>query len=519
MATVKIESLPKSVSNEVAVNIAYKEEIQAAVEKLRLGLSVLVECDKLLVPYLFTHIRDLLKEEAKIVPVDGNPREGTQAGRGYLDTMLANFRREITQMSAPSPDDKKRIIALPNLDLLTASGGGLPYEAREAIAWLHENPNLTLLGFKDPSILIPKVIENFFAFTVGVIGLKKTVLPRLITQEEARKFGKDTVNPFQLYKYVSGMNAVRFRQVMREFMNEMDSDGSPATTEARLRTLRSMTTSSNFELPNIDMEKDIGGYDEVKRILNQEIIQMVQRRDALEDHSEADFLERLIPKGIIFWGPPGTGKTLFAKALASSLEAAIIIVSGPELKSKYVGESEANVRQVFYQARQNAPSVIVFDELDSIAMARGMYTSSSGVEHSMVNQLLTEMDGFRKEELVFVVGTTNFVESIDPALLRPGRFELHIHLDLPNKTERLAILQIYNKKYKLDLSDPLLQLITVQSDGGTGDHIEAICRFLKRWQVREGKPISEPQVLDAIDSIKKRYTGKEEAIGKNQDRI
>lgn len=516
MATVKIDTLPKSVSNDVAVSVAYKDEIQEAAEKLRLGLSVLIECDKLLVPYLFTQLRDLLKEDAKMVPVDGNPKDGTQAGKGYLDTMLANFRREVTNMGAPGGDDKKRIIALPNLDLLTASAGGLPYEAREAIAWLHENPTILLLGFKDPTIVIPKVIENFFAYSTEIVGLKRTVLAKLIAQEEARKFGKDTVNPFQLYKYVSGMNAVRFRQVMREFMGEMDSDGNPATTEARLRSLRAMTASSNFELPNMDMNKDIGGYESVKQILQQEILGMVARRDDLENHDDAEFLERLIPKGVIFWGPPGTGKTLFAKALASELEAAINIVSGPELKSKFVGESESNLRQVFYQARQNAPAVIVFDELDSIAMARGMYTGGSGVEHSMVNQLLTEMDGFRKEELVFVVGTTNFIESIDPALLRPGRFELHVHLDLPNENERLTILQLYNQKYKLDLNAPLLQLITVQSSGSTGDHLEAMCRFLKRWQIREGKPIGEAEVLQAIDSIKKRYASEEKPGGKDQ---
>src|SRR5690606_1858406 len=106
------------------------------------------------------------------------------------------------------------------------------------------------------------------------------------------------------------------------------------------------------------------------------------------------------------------------------------IVSGPELKSKWVGESEENLRQVFARARKSAPSIIVFDELDSFATERGTYVGS-GVEHSMVNQLLTEMDGFRKEELVFVVGTTNFPDSLDSALLRPGRFELQIEIPYP----------------------------------------------------------------------------------------
>src|SRR5439155_17034257 len=109
------------------------------------------------------------------------------------------------------------------------------------------------------------------------------------------------------------------------------------------------------------------------------------------------------------------------------------------------GESDENLRQIFQRARQSAPAIIVFDELDSFAAARGTYTGS-GVEHSMVNQLLTEMDGFRKEELVFVVGTTNFVESLDAALLRPGRFEFALHIPYPNADDRREILRVHDKR-------------------------------------------------------------------------
>src|SRR4029079_17961577 len=162
-----------------------------------------------------------------------------------------------------------------------------------------------------------------------------------------------------------------------------------------------------------------------------EILAILAAKDRLADPAHIERIERLIPGGMIFWGPPGTGKTLFAKAMATALGAAITIVSGPELKSKWVGESEENTPQLLHRARQSAPSIIVFDELDSFASARGTY-EGSGVEHSMVNQLLTQMDGFHKEEMVFVVGTTNFVEALDPALLRPGRFEFHLHIPYPD---------------------------------------------------------------------------------------
>ena len=159
---------------------------------------------------------------------------------------------------------------------------------------------------------------------------------------------------------------------------------------------------------------------------------------------------------MIFWGPPGTGKTLFAKAMAAALGAAVTVVSGPELKSRWVGESEENLRQIFRRARQSAPSIIVFDELDSFASARGTYTGS-GVEHSMVNQLLTEMDGFHREEMVFVVGTTNFVEALDPALLRPGRFEFQLHIPYPDADDRRAILRIYDRTMGLEMTAEALE--------------------------------------------------------------
>src|SRR5439155_1545194 len=203
-----------------------------------------------------------------------------------------------------------------------------------------------------------------------------------------------------------GFNAVLLRRLLASLTGEDNpTDAAPAIAQ-----LRGATLSTDVELPNISLEKDIGGYGPVKDRLRAEILQILGAKDKLADPTQIEKIESLIPRGMIFWGPPGTGKTLFAKAMATSLGAAVTVVSGPELKSRWVGESEENLRQIFVRARQAAPALIVFDELDSFASARGTHTGS-GVEHSMVNQLLTEMDGFRKEELVFVVGTTNFVES------------------------------------------------------------------------------------------------------------
>ncbi|MCI0699763.1 MAG: AAA family ATPase, partial [Planctomycetia bacterium] len=170
-----------------------------------------------------------------------------------------------------------------------------------------------------------------------------------------------------------------------------------------------------------------------------------------------------------------------------------------------VHNSEENLRQIFHKARQSAPSIIVFDEIDSFATARGTYTGS-GVEHSMVNQLLTEMDGFHKDELVFVVGTTNFVESLDPALLRPGRFEFHIHIPYPDDDDRREILKIYDKKMRLQFTEEALDYgvrrtgdnyITPTGTRFSGDHLNALCRAVARLRMRENiKGETTPKLIE-----------------------
>jgi cell division protease FtsH len=377
---------------------------------------------------------------------------------------------------------------LPHLDLLTTSSGGLTSEAREVIPLLYENPEMVWVGFKDPSFPVPRVIENLFPHKESILGVGRDRLRYLVTQRECRKFGRG-LQPYALYKHVSGVNAVRLRRLL----GAISGEDYPADPKPAYAQLRSATLTGSLSVPDMDLQKDIGGYAKVKERLQREILDVLAHKDTLSDPEAVKRVEALLPRGMIFWGPPGTGKTLFAKAMASALGAAVQVVSGPELKSRWVGESEENLRQIFVRARQAAPSIIVFDELDSFASARGTYTGS-GVEHSMVNQLLTEMDGFRKEELVFVVGTTNFVESLDPALLRPGRFEFQLCIPYPNSSDRRAILSIYDKKLDLRLTERALDYAVkrtgdrVEGTGTrfSGDHIQALCRALARRRLREG---------------------------------
>jgi cell division protease FtsH len=497
--------LPAELAPDQAVEAAYAAELAAVAGKLSRGLPCLVECDKELAPFLYKNVRDRLKQQKiQSVYLDGRPRGDEPAGPvpvGLMGTMIAQLREAVRGAV------ERRVVVLPHLDLLTTSQGGLTSEAREVIPLLYENPELVWLGFKDPSFPLPRVIENLFPHRTSLLGVARPRLRYLVTQREARKFGRQ-FNPWTLYKHVSGVNPVRLRRLL----STLEGEDYPAEPKRAYRQLRQATLVGQLEVPELDLDRDIGGYAKVKERLRKEILDVLQLKDRATDADEIARLEELLPRGLIFWGPPGTGKTFFAKAMAAAIGAAVTIVSGPELKSRWVGESEENLRQIFHRARQSAPSIIVFDELDSFATARGTY-SGSGVEHSMVNQLLTEMDGFRSEELVFVVGTTNYVESLDPALLRPGRFEFHLYVPYPTPDDRREILRIYDRKMRLNMTEEAIEFAVRRTAdfvegaaAGTrysGDHLNALCRSIARIRlrekhgVREGEAPAEPKQLPA----------------------
>jgi len=478
--------LPVSLTADQAVEAAYATELAEVASKLLRGLPVLIEADKDVAPYLFINVRNRLRaQNIRCIYLDGRPDGNASSGQvpvGMVGTMIAQLRDAVRGAV------ERRVVVLPHLDLMTTTKGDLTSESREVIPLLYENPELVWLGFKDPSFPVPKVIENLFAHRISLVGVPRGRLRHLITQRESRKFGR-SFTPWQLYKYISGVNAAKLRRLLAT----VEGEDFPADPKNAYRQLRQATLTGMLEVPDIHLENDIGGYDKVKKRLRQEITDVLAKRDSAASAEDVARLEELIPRGMILWGPPGTGKTFFAKAIATAIGAAITVVSGPELKSKWVGESEENLRNIFYRARQSAPSIIVFDELDSFATARGTYTGS-GVEHSMVNQLLTEMDGFHKDELVFVVGTTNYVESLDPALLRPGRFEFHLHIPYPDDDDRRAIFQIYDRKMRLRMTPEALDYAVRRTGEGyltptgtpfSGDHIQAMCRAVARIRLRE----------------------------------
>jgi len=222
---------------------------------------------------------------------------------------------------------------------------------------------------------------------------------------------------------------------------------------------------------------DIGGLEDVKEELREIVEYPLKYRDAYEA------LGIEVPKGVLLFGPPGTGKTLLAKAVATESGANFIAVRGPEVLSKWVGESEKAIREIFRKARQAAPTVVFFDEIDAVAPARGMGIDT-GVTERIVNQLLAEMDGIEKLENVVIIAATNRPDILDPALLRPGRFDRLIYVPPPDKQARLEILKVHTRKVALD-EDVSLEELAERTEGYTGADLAALVREATLRALRE----------------------------------
>jgi transitional endoplasmic reticulum ATPase len=262
---------------------------------------------------------------------------------------------------------------------------------------------------------------------------------------------------------------------------------------------------------------EIGGLEDTKHELQEAVEWPMRFPDMYKQLGHA------IPKGILLHGPSGTGKTMLAKAVATESEANFISVRGPELLSKWVGESERGIREIFRRARQASPCVIFFDEIDSIAPIRGGGMEGGGGGHGsterVVSQLLTEMDGIQEMHGVVVIAATNRVDMIDMALIRPGRFDKVVYVPIPDNKTRVKILEI-NTKGKPVSQDIDLKRIADMTDGFSGADVSAVANtaislvlheYLERYPTPEeaAKHASEALVSmhhfeEAVRKIKKQ---------------
>ena len=264
-----------------------------------------------------------------------------------------------------------------------------------------------------------------------------------------------------------------------------------------------------IEIPNVKWEQ-IGGLEDVKQELKEAVEWPLKNPDAFKR------LGVKPPKGILIYGAPGTGKTLMAKAVATESQANFISVNGPELLSKWVGESEKAVRLIFRKARQTSPSIIFFDEIDSLAPRRGL-ASDSGVTERVVNQILTEMDGLRGMEDVVVIAATNRPDMVDTALLRPGRFDRIILAKVPEEKARLEIFRVHTAD--MPLKNVRLEELAKKTEGYVGSDIESVCREAAIFALRKDMKAKEVAKADFEEALNKVHPSVTKDIEKSYEEL
>jgi transitional endoplasmic reticulum ATPase len=289
------------------------------------------------------------------------------------------------------------------------------------------------------------------------------------------------------------------QEIPAELLEDLKVTGADFD-EARKHVEPSAMREVLVEVPDVTWE-DVGGLEEVKQELKEAVEWPLKFPMVFEK------LQTKPPKGILLFGPPGTGKTLLAKAVANESECNFISVKGPELLSKWVGESEKGVREIFRKARQAAPSIIFFDEVDALVPKRGTYMGSSHVTESVVSQILTELDGLEELKNVTVIGATNRPDMLDPALMRPGRMERHIYVPPPDAESRKKIFEVYLKNASALLTEDVrIDDLIAETEHYVGADIEALVREAKLSAMREfittmaGK--SPEEMSDAAGNIR-----------------
>jgi len=404
-----------------APSIIFIDEIDSIAPKRE---EVSGDVEKRVVSQLLT-LMDGLKSRGKLVVIGATNRPNA------LDPALRRPGRFDREIEIGIPDDRGR------LEILQIHTRGMP---------ITDDVN----------------IESIAKVTHGFVGADLEALSKEAAMRSLRRILPE-INMEQSKIPAETLNKIKIT----------NNDFQEALREIQPSALREVLV----QRPNVHWE-DIGGLQGVKEELAEAIEWPLKHADLF---LEADVKS---PKGILLYGPPGTGKTMIAKAVATTSEANFISVKGPELLSKWVGESEKGVREIFRKARQASPCIVFFDELDAVAPRRGGSEGDSHVTERVISQMLTEMDGLEDLKGVIVIGATNRPDIIDEALLRPGRFDRILEVPVPDKEARMQIFQIHTRNKPINGSVNLDNLVEM-TDGYTGADIAALVNAAAMSAIKE----------------------------------
>lgn len=435
-------------AEENAPSIVFIDEIDSIAPKRD---EVSGEVEKRIVSQLLT-LMDGIKSRGKVVVIAATNRPDS------IDPALRRPGRFDREIEIGIPDDEGRF------DILSIHTRGMPIE--EKVDLKH----------------ISKITHGFVGADLEILSKEaamrslRRILPEIDLDEE--KVSSEILQKIQI----------------------TNEDFTDALKEVRPSALREV----QIQIPNVSWD-DVGGLNQLKEELQESVEWPIKYKKAYE------YVDVETPKGILLHGPPGTGKTLIAKALAKMTESNFISIKGPELLSKWVGESEKGIREIFRKARQAAPCIIFLDEVDALVPRRGSGGSESHVTENVVSQILTEIDGLEELHNVLIIGATNRLDIVDEALLRPGRFDRIIEVPNPDTKGRQHIFEIHTKKKPLDNDVDISKLVEL-TEGFSGAEIAAITNraaitALKRHVSKKSQNVYDIKIIqkdlvDAVDKVK-----------------
>ncbi|MDR2873969.1 MAG: CDC48 family AAA ATPase [Methanobrevibacter sp.] len=427
-------------AEENAPSIIFIDELDAIAPKRE---ETQGEVERRIVAQLLT-LMDGLKARGQVVVIGATNRPDS------LDQALrrpGRFDREI-EIGVPDKDGRKEVIEIHTR--------GMP---------LNENVNL----------------DELAEITHGFVGADLEALCKEAAMRVVRRVLPDIKTDEEI------PNEILQKLIVKK------NDFREALKEIQPSALREILV----QIPNVKWD-DIGGLESPKQELQEAIEWPLKYPESFEKFGVKP------PKGVLLYGSPGTGKTLLAKAVANESDSNFISVKGPELLSKWVGESEKGIREIFRKARQTAPTIIFFDEIDSIASSRGGASTDSGVTQRVVNQLLTEIDGLEELRDVAIIAATNRPDILDTGLIRPGRFDRHIKVKNPDEKGRLSIFKVHTKGMPLS-DDVKLDKLAKKTEGYVGSDIETVCREAAMLTLRDdmqANKVSMKSFTKAMEKVK-----------------